>query len=153
MTAPLLRRIHHVAYRCHDARATVEWYERMLLARWHMTDCNPTKTPCSGKLDEVLIPLQNVPATPDPALLRDYKELIGSLLFLQTGTVPEISWIVSVLARYMTTAGEPHMAAGKKILRYLKSRKTVPIQWCALTSSQPNHDNSGRSSGLSADDS
>ena len=117
--------------------ASQELYINKLLARWHMTDCNPTKTPCSGKLDEVLIPLQNVPATPDPALLRDYKELIGSLLFLQTGTVPEISWIVSVLARYMTTAGEPHMAAGKKILRYLKSRKTVPIQWCALTSSQP----------------
>ena len=78
-----------------------------------------------------------MPATPDPALLRDYKELIGSLLFLQTGTVPEISWIVSVLARYMTTAGEPHMAAGKKILRYLKSRKSIPIKWCALTSSRP----------------
>jgi hypothetical protein len=24
---------------------------------------------------------------------RDYKELIGRLLFLQTGTIPEISWI------------------------------------------------------------
>jgi hypothetical protein len=51
---------------------------------WHMSDCNPTKKPCSGKLDELLTPLQQVPATTDPALLRDYKELIGSLLFLQT---------------------------------------------------------------------
>ena len=85
-----------------------------------------TKTPCSGKLDEVLTPLQNIPATPDPNLLREYKEIIGSLLFLQTGTVPEISWILSVLARYMTTAGEPHMAAAKKVLRYLQSRKHIP---------------------------
>lgn len=30
MTAPRLSRIHHVAYRCHDAKATVEWYERVL---------------------------------------------------------------------------------------------------------------------------
>lgn len=30
MTAPRLSRIHHVAYRCNDARATVEWYERVL---------------------------------------------------------------------------------------------------------------------------
>ena len=96
-----------------------------------------TKTPCSGKLDEVLTPLQNIPATPDPNLLREYKELIGSLLFLQTGTVPEISWIVSILARYMTTAGEPHLAAAKKVLRYLQSRKHIPITWCALTSSNP----------------
>jgi hypothetical protein len=33
-------------------------------------------------MDEILILLQQVPATPDPALLRNYKELIGSLLFL-----------------------------------------------------------------------
>ena len=30
MTAPRLSRIHHVAYRCNDAKATVEWYERVL---------------------------------------------------------------------------------------------------------------------------
>ena len=28
--APKLARIHHVAYRCKDAKATVEWYERVL---------------------------------------------------------------------------------------------------------------------------
>ena len=29
-TAPTISRIHHVAYRCKDAKATVDWYERML---------------------------------------------------------------------------------------------------------------------------
>ncbi len=71
-------------------KASQELYINKLLARWRMSDCNPTQIPCSGKLDEVLIPLQQVPATPDPTLLRDYKELIGSLLFLQTGTIPEM---------------------------------------------------------------
>ena len=112
-------------------KASQEFYINKLLARWHMSDCNPTKIPCSGKLDEVLTPLQQVPATPNPTLLRDYRELIGSLLFLQTGTIPEISRIVSVLARYMTTAGEPHMAAAKKVLRYPQSRNgahlTIPL--------------------------
>ena len=117
--------------------ASQELYINKLLARWNMTNCNPTKTPCSGKLDEVLTPLQNTPAVPDPTILREYKELIGSLLFLQTGTIPEISWIVSVLARYMQTAGEPHMAAAKKVLRYLQSRKTIPLTWCATTSTKP----------------
>jgi hypothetical protein len=78
--------------------ASQELYINKLLTRWHMLDCNPTKIPCSGKLDEILTSLQQVPATPNPALLKEYKELIGSLLFLQTGTIPEISWIVSVLA-------------------------------------------------------
>ena len=80
-----------------------------------MLDCNPTKIPCLGKLDEILTSLQQVPATPNPALLKEYKELIGRLLFLQTGTIPEISWIVSVLARYMTKAGEPHMASARRL--------------------------------------
>jgi hypothetical protein len=96
-----------------------------------MLDCNPTKIPCSGKLDEILTSLQQVPATPNPALLKEYKELTGSLLFLQSGTIPEISWIISVLTRYMTKAGEPHMAAAKKVLRYLQSRKKIPLKWCA----------------------
>ena len=30
MTAPSLKRIHHVAYRCRDAKETVEWYGRVL---------------------------------------------------------------------------------------------------------------------------
>ncbi len=32
MSAPVftVRRIHHVAYRCHDAKATADWYARML---------------------------------------------------------------------------------------------------------------------------
>lgn len=29
-TAPALKRIHHVAYRCNDAKETVEWYQRVL---------------------------------------------------------------------------------------------------------------------------
>jgi hypothetical protein len=68
--------------------ASQELYINKLPARWRMSDCNPTKIPCSGKLDEILTLLQQVLAIPDPALLRVYKELIGSLLFLQTGTIP-----------------------------------------------------------------
>ena len=34
MTAPVLRRIHHVAYRCRDARETVDWYARVLGMRF-----------------------------------------------------------------------------------------------------------------------
>lgn len=29
-TAPALKRIHHVAYRCNDAKETVDWYARVL---------------------------------------------------------------------------------------------------------------------------
>jgi hypothetical protein len=107
--------------------ASQELYINKLLARWHMSDCNPTKIPCSGKLDEIMTSLQQVPAVPNPALLKEDKELVGSLLFLQTGTVPEISWIVSVLARYMTKAGEtPHGRSEKGTSIPSISQKDTP---------------------------
>jgi len=49
-TAPVLRRIHHVAYRCHDARATVDWYERMLGMRY-TTAFAEDHVPSTGEFD------------------------------------------------------------------------------------------------------
>jgi hypothetical protein len=37
-----------------------ELYINKLLARWQTSDCNPTKIPCSDKLDEILTSLQQV---------------------------------------------------------------------------------------------
>ena len=37
----------------------------------------------------------------------------------------------------MTKAGEAHMAAAKKVLRYLQSRKKIPIKWCAMGNALP----------------
>jgi catechol 2,3-dioxygenase-like lactoylglutathione lyase family enzyme len=50
MTTPVLRRIHHVAYRCHDARATVEWYERML-GMHYTTAFAEDHVPSTGEFD------------------------------------------------------------------------------------------------------
>ena len=53
-------------------RGTAKIYENSLLRQARRgPDTSPkyTKTPCSGKLDEVLTPLHNIPATPDPNLL------------------------------------------------------------------------------------
>ena len=50
MTTPVLRRIHHVAYRCRDARATVAWYERMLGMRY-TTAFAEDHVPSTGEFD------------------------------------------------------------------------------------------------------
>jgi hypothetical protein len=44
---------------------------------------------------------------------------------------------VSILARFTTKAGAPHMAIDKKVLRYLQGRKSIPLRWCALSCQQP----------------
>ena len=112
-------------------------YINKILKRWGLEQCNPLPTPFPSKPDAFLDQLA-VPVDPiDPTLRKQYQELIGQLLYLQVHTVPEISWITSNLARYMAKPGAPHMAAAKKVLRYLQGRKHIPITWCAASCRQP----------------
>lgn len=50
MTAPRLKRIHHVAYRCRDAKETVEWYRRVLGMEF-TTAFAEDKVPSTGEED------------------------------------------------------------------------------------------------------
>ena len=50
MTTPALKRIHHVAYRCRDAKETVEWYERAL-GMTYTTAFAEDKVPSTGEDD------------------------------------------------------------------------------------------------------
>ena len=49
-TAPALKRIHHVAYRCNDAKETVEWYARVL-GMTYTTAFAEDKVPSTGEDD------------------------------------------------------------------------------------------------------
>lgn len=48
--APSLKRIHHVAYRCRDAKETVEWYQRVL-GMEYVTAFSEDKVPSTGEDD------------------------------------------------------------------------------------------------------
>ena len=47
---PQIARIHHVAYRCHDAKQTVDWYARVLGLRY-TTAFAEDKVPSTGEDD------------------------------------------------------------------------------------------------------
>jgi len=49
-TTPILKRIHHVAYRCKDAKETVEWYARVL-GMDYTTAFAEDKVPSTGEDD------------------------------------------------------------------------------------------------------
>ena len=116
--------------------ASQELYIDKILKRWGMESCKPFPTPFPVKsdivLDELLKPIEH----PDPVLNKQFQEIIGQLLYCQQQTVPEISWSVSILARFTTKAGAPHMALAKKVLRYLQGRKRIPLRWCARSCQQ-----------------
>jgi len=106
-------------------------YIDKLLKKWGMEQCNPLPTPFPQKADEIVKELAEPVAIHDEKLVKEYQALVGSFLYLQVHTFPEISWAVSVLSKYMIRPGPAHLVIAKKLLRYLKGRKTVTLLWCA----------------------
>ena len=52
-----------------------------------------------------------------------YASVVGSLMYAQTCTRPDISFAVGMLGRYQSNPGLDHWKAAKKILRYLQGTK------------------------------
>jgi len=52
-----------------------------------------------------------------------YASIVGSLMYAQTRTRPDISFAVGMLGRYQSNPGLDHWKATKKVLRYLQGTK------------------------------
>ena len=48
-----------------------------------------------------------------------YSSFVGSLMYAQVCTCPDISFVVDVLCRYLSDPDQSHWKAVKKVLRYL----------------------------------
>ena len=51
-----------------------------------------------------------------------YRQLIGSLIYL-TNTHPDLSYVVSILSRFMQEPRDSHRNAAKRVLRYIQGTK------------------------------
>jgi hypothetical protein len=117
--------------------ASQERYIDKLLQQHGMQNCNPVAVPFPAKCDDILAQLATPIENPDPKLVKEFQTLCGGLLYLQVHTCPEISFVVSLLSRHMTKAGELHIALAKKVLRYLQSRKHLHLSWSAKSCHTP----------------
>jgi len=106
-------------------------YIDKLLKKWGMEQCNSLPTPFPQKADDTVKELAQPVDILDVKLVKEYQALVGSFLYLQVHTFPEISWAVSVLSKYMLRPGLTHLVVAKKLLRYLKGRKHITLRWCA----------------------
>ena len=62
-----------------------------------------------------------------------YRQLVGSLLYL-THTRPDLSYVVSVVARHMHQPHELHWKAAKIILQYVQGTKNFRVHYSASSS-------------------
>ena len=54
-----------------------------------------------------------------------YASVVGSLMYAQTCTRPDINFTVGMLGRYQSNPGLEHWKAAKKVLRYLQGTKML----------------------------
>ena len=48
-----------------------------------------------------------------------YASAVGSLMYTQVCTRPDIAYIVGMLGRYLSNPGTDHWKAAKRVMRYL----------------------------------
>jgi hypothetical protein len=58
-----------------------------------------------------------------------YASAVGSLMYAQVCTRPDIAFITGLLARFQTNPGLKHWEAIKKVLRYLRGTKNIMLTY------------------------
>ena len=98
-------------------------YIEKVLIRYGMQNCTPGDTPVSRgdkfslqqcpRLELEIKEMEQFP----------YASAVGSLMYAQVCTRPDITFIVGMLGRYVSNPGPSHWKAVKRVMRYLQRTK------------------------------
>ena len=58
-----------------------------------------------------------------------YFSVVGSLMYAQVCTRPNIAFVVGLLCRYLSDPGQIHWKTAKKVLRYLQGTKDLMLTY------------------------
>ncbi|WKA01364.1 hypothetical protein VitviT2T_019647 [Vitis vinifera] len=58
-----------------------------------------------------------------------YSSMVGSLMYAQVCTRPDIAFVVGILGKYLSNPGSQHWKATKKVLRYLQGTKDLMLTY------------------------
>ena len=101
-------------------------YIDTLLADHGLTDCNPVATPLDPHHP---LGLESDASVAAPNLLESFQRLVGSLLFLQMCTRPDLSFAVLLLSQHCASPLPRHFAAARRVLRYLKGTRDLRLHY------------------------
>jgi len=89
-----------------------------ILNRFSMQDCKPVSTPIDSnhQLKAIEDEDQRTDATA-------YQQILGSSLYLVTGTRPDLSYTITHLSQFESSPSTKHLTAAKRVLRYLQGMK------------------------------
>ena len=101
-------------------------YIQDVLVRFEMADTNAHSTPLPSGADVHLVKYTGQASSSD---IKYYQSLIGSLLYIQIGTRPDIAFAVSRLAQYAANPSSQHLKLAKYVLSYLAGTKDMCIRY------------------------
>ena len=89
-----------------------------ILNRFSMQDCKPVSTPINS--NHLLKAFSEDDECTDATA---YQQIIGSLMYLVTGTRPDLSYTNTHLFQFHSSPSTQHLTAAKRVFRYLQGTK------------------------------
>ncbi len=104
-------------------------YVDKLLEKFGMMDAKIVATPLVLKNAEKPKNEENEEKSPALEDINKYQSIVGSLIYLEHSTRPDIAYAVSLLARSMHAPTEEDMKNAKRVLRYLKGTRDLVLNY------------------------
>jgi len=89
-----------------------------ILNRFLMQDCKPGSTPIDSNHQ-----LKAIEDDDERTDATAYQQIIGSLMYLVTGTRPDLAYTITHLSQFNSSPSAKHLVAAKRVLRYLQGTK------------------------------
>ncbi|RVW76038.1 Retrovirus-related Pol polyprotein from transposon TNT 1-94 [Vitis vinifera] len=104
-------------------------YIERILKRFNMHNCKSTKALIvkGDKFSKAQCP-QNDDEREEMKTIP-YSSVVGSLMYAQVCTRPDIAFVVGMLGRYLSNPRSQHWKAAKKVLRYLQGTKDLMLTY------------------------
>ncbi|KAM1269944.1 hypothetical protein ACFX15_001999 [Malus domestica] len=102
-------------------------YIERVLNRFNMEKCNKADVPVNkgDKFSRDQCPKNENEV--ELMKLKPYASLVGSIMYANICTRPDLAFIVGMLGRFQTNPGESHWVAAKKVLRYMQRTKAYQL--------------------------
>jgi hypothetical protein len=94
--------------------------------RFGLSDAHPTHTPLPSGAEVHLVKHDGEATAYE---IKYYQQIIGSLLYVQIGTRPDISFAVARLVQYASNPSVQHLRLAKYVLSYLKGTADLRLRY------------------------
>lgn len=124
----ILRHVQSICVTMSDNSIRIDQtaYANEILREFNMSQSKPTKSPLTigGKYEKA-----NEQNKLDEAGAARYRKAIGSLLYLATGTRPDLAYATTYLSQFSKEPSTEHWQAVKHVLRYVQGTKNYAIEY------------------------